>query len=100
VRVIDEAKELMVKCPYCGKSAMSRWQKAGLGPGRLVECQSCGRKVAAHWLAIFAAIPAFLGGLFFMKSDSMPMGLVAVVAGVLLMGLLHTFLVPLVRADA
>ena len=90
----------MVKCPYCGHSAMSRWQKAGLGPGRVVGCQSCGRKVAAHWLAIFAAVPAFLGGLFLMKSDSTLLGLGAVAAGLMLMALLHTFLVPLVRAEA
>jgi hypothetical protein len=79
---------------------MSRLQKAGLGPGRAVACRSCGRKVAAHWLGIFAAIPAFLGGLYLMKADSRLLGLGAVVAGVLLMALLHTFLIPLVRADA
>jgi hypothetical protein len=56
--------------------------------------------VAVHWIAIFAAIPAFLGGLVLMKSASLPLGLAAAVAGVLVMGLLHTFLVPLVRSDA
>ena len=90
----------MVNCPYCGKSAMSRWRKAALGPGRVVGCESCGRKVAVHWIAIFAAIPAFLGGYVLMKSASLPLGFAAAVAGVVAMGLLHTFLVPLVRGDA
>ena len=53
-----------------------------------------------HWAAIFAAIPAFMGGLVFMRSESVPFGLAAVVGGVLMMGMLHTFLIPLVRSDA
>jgi ABC-type uncharacterized transport system permease subunit len=53
-----------------------------------------------HWIAIFAAVPAFLGGYVLMKSASLPLGLAAAVAGVVAMGLLHTFLVPLVRGDA
>jgi hypothetical protein len=51
-------------------------------------------------MAVFAAIPAFLGGLGMMKSESLVLGIAEVVAGVLVMGVLHTFLVPLVRSDA
>jgi hypothetical protein len=90
----------MVKCPYCSRAAMSLSRKSALGPGRAVSCQSCGKKVAAHWAAVFAAIPAFLGGLALMKSESLPLGIAAVVAGVLIMALLHAYLVPLVRSDA
>ena len=90
----------MVKCPYCNRAAMSLLRKSALGPGRAVSCQWCGKKVAAHWIAVFAAIPAFLGGYVLMKSESLPLGIAAVVGGILLMGVLHTFLVPLVRADA
>jgi hypothetical protein len=36
---------------------MSLWSKSALGPGRTVNCQSCGKKVQTHWIAIFAAIP-------------------------------------------
>jgi len=79
---------------------MSRWRKSALGPARVVNCQSCGKQVAAHWTAIFAAIPAFLGGLAFMKSESLPLGIAAIVGGLLLMGVLHTYLVPLVRSGA
>ena len=53
-----------------------------------------------HWIAIFAAIPAFVGGLVLMKSESLPLGLAAAAAGILAMGILHTFLVPLMRSDA
>ena len=79
---------------------MSLWQKSALGPGRVVNCQSCGKKISAHWTAVFAAIPAFLGGYVPMKSESLPLGIAAVVAGILVMGVLHTFVVPLVRNDA
>jgi hypothetical protein len=77
---------------------MSLWRKSALGPGRAVDCQSCGKKVSAHWSAIFAAIPAFLGGYALMKSESLPLGIAAVVGGVLLMGVLHTYLIPLQRS--
>jgi hypothetical protein len=77
---------------------MSLWRKSALGPGRAVSCQSCGKMVSAHWSAIFAAIPAFLGGYALMKSESLPLGIAAVVGGVLLMGVLHTYLIPLQRS--
>ena len=90
----------MVKCPHCGRAAMDLWRKSALGPGRAVNCQSCGKPVSAHWAAILAAIPAFLGGFVLMKSEMLPLGIFAVVGGVLAMGVLQTFLVPLVRGDA
>jgi hypothetical protein len=74
--------------------------QVGPRPGRAINCQSCGKKVATHWIAIFAAIPAFLGGFALMKSESVALGIAAVVGGILLMGVLQTFLVPLVRVDA
>jgi len=89
----------MVKCPYCKRAAMTLWRKSALGPGRAVRCQSCGKNVAAHWSAVFAAIPAFLGGFVLMKFESLPVGIAAVVGGILIMGAVHTYLVPLVRHD-
>src|SRR5260370_13862465 len=90
----------MVKCPYCGRPAMSLLHKSSLGPGRAVSCQSRGRMVSAHWIGIFSAVPAFLGGFALMKSAYAPIGFAAVVGGVLALGLIHTFLVPLLRSDA
>ena len=90
----------MVKCPYCSASAMSLLRKSGLGPGRVVNCQSCGKPVTTHAIAVLAAIPAFLGGFAFLRSDSSLLGIAAVVAGVLAMALIQMFLVPLVRANA
>jgi len=78
---------------------MTLLRKSALGPGRAVNCQSCGKKVSVHWAAVFAAIPAFLGGLMLMKSESLPVGIAALVGGVLIMGAIHTYLVPLVRND-
>jgi hypothetical protein len=78
---------------------MTLWRKSALGPGRAVNCQSCGKAVSAHGLAVFAAIPAFLGGLALLKSESLLLGIAAVIGGVLAMGVFHTFLVPLVRSD-
>jgi len=97
-RPLDVTK--MVKCPYCSRPAMTLWRKSALGPGRVVSCQSCGKPVAAHWTGILAAIPAFLGGFVLMESENVPLGIAAVIGGVIAMGLLHTFLVPLVRSDA
>ena len=79
---------------------MSLLQKSALGPGRAISCQSCGKKVAAHWVAIFAALPAFLGGYVLLKSGTSLIGLAAVAAGLLTMAALQTFLVPLVRSEA
>lgn len=90
----------MLKCPYCKHPAMSLLRKSALGPGRAVACQSCGKPVSAHWSAILAAIPAFLGGYALLKSDFQLIGFLAVVAGLLAMAALQTFLVPLVRGDA
>jgi hypothetical protein len=50
-------------------------------------------------MAVFAAIPAFLGGLLALKSGSLLIGGGAVACGVLAMGIIQTFLVPLVRSD-
>jgi hypothetical protein len=89
----------MIKCPYCKRDAMSLGQKSGLGPGRAVKCQSCGKLVSAHWTGILAAIPAFLGGFVLLESESAALGIAAVVAGVIVMALVHTFLIPLVRSE-
>lgn len=78
---------------------MSLLQKSALGPGRAVSCQSCGKKVATHWIAVFAAIPAFLGGYVLLKSGTSLIGLAAVAGGLLGMAVLQTFLVPLVRSE-
>ncbi len=90
----------MVKCPYCSRPAMTLMRKSGLGPGRTINCQSCGKPVTTHSLAVFAAIPAFLGGLVALKSASWLLGGAAVLAGILTMAFVQTFLVPLVRSDA
>jgi len=52
-----------------------------------------------HGSAVFAAIPAFLGGFAFMKSTSTLVGFAAIIGGILAMALIQTFLIPLVRAD-
>jgi len=51
-------------------------------------------------MSVLAAIPAFLGGLVAVKSGSFLLGSAAIVGGVLAMGLIQTFLVPLVRSNA
>ena len=90
----------MVKCPYCSRPAMTLMRKSGLGPGRRINCQSCGRSVMTHSMGVFAAIPAFLGGLVALRSGSFLLGSAAILGGILAMGLVQTFLVPLVRSDA
>jgi hypothetical protein len=77
---------------------MSLGEKASLGPGRVVRCRACGGAVTSHPAAILAAVPAFLGGFALLKSQSMMLGMAAVLAGLVAMALLHTFAVPLTRA--
>ena len=79
---------------------MSLGRKAGLGPGRVVGYQACGKPVTTHPLAVFAAIPAFLGGFAALRSESLLLGTVSVVCGILVMALIQTFLVPLIKANA
>jgi hypothetical protein len=51
-------------------------------------------------MAVFAAIPAVLGGLFALRSGSLSVGFLSVVVGVAAMALIQTFLVPLIKSDA
>ena len=88
----------MTRCPHCGRDAMTLGQKASLGPGRIVRCRSCGGNVTSHPAAILAALPAFLGGFAFLKAESVTMGMVAVIAGLAAMALIHTFAVPLIKS--
>ena len=78
---------------------MSFSRKSRLGPGRKIDCQSCGKPVTTHSMAVFAAVPAFLGGVVFMKSNASWLGMAAIAGGVLAMALIQTFLVPLVRSE-
>lgn len=78
---------------------MGLMRKSGLGPGRTINCQACGKPVTTHSMNVFAAIPAFLGGLVALRSSSLLLGGAAVVAGILTMAFIQTFLVPLVRSD-
>ena len=89
----------MVKCPLCAQPAMTLGEKALLGPGRAVRCRACGKRVATHWIGIFAALPAFFGGFAFLNAESTPLGLMYVLAGVAGMALLQTFAVPLMKAE-
>jgi hypothetical protein len=77
---------------------MTLGQKASLGPGRIVRCRSCGGGVAAHPVAILAALPAFMGGFAMLKSESAVLGMAAIVAGLAAMALVHTFAVPLIKS--
>ncbi|MEO8486625.1 MAG: hypothetical protein ABI585_09840 [Betaproteobacteria bacterium] len=90
----------MVRCPHCGREAMSHFQKSALGPGRVVACKSCGKRITTHWSGILAAVPAFAGGWAFLQTDSFALGMGAILGGLLLMGLLHAYVVPLVKAGA
>ena len=89
----------MVKCPYCSRPAMTLLRKSGLGPGRRIACQACGKAVMTHPLSVLAASPPDLGGLAAVKAGSVLIGAAAMIGGVLTMALIQTFLVPLVRTD-
>jgi DNA-directed RNA polymerase subunit RPC12/RpoP len=51
----------MYACPHCGADTFSFWQKELLGPGRSIECRSCGGHVSVPWLGTFACLaPMFI----------------------------------------
>ena len=87
----------MVKCPYCGQPAMSLIRKSGLGPGRVIPCQACGKPVAPHSMGVFSALLPMLAGFYFLKTGSVLLGVAAVIGGLVGMALVQTFIVPLVR---
>ena len=88
----------MLTCPWCRMPAMTLGQKASLGPGRVVQCRACRRNISSHPIAILGALPAFLGGYAFLNTESVPLGFLAVVAGLAGMALLQIFAVPLTKA--
>lgn len=91
----------MLKCPHCGNTALSYWQKINLGTLKPKKCVSCGNTVVAHkasfllpMLIIFVAV-AFrpLQGL-----TAIQMVLVAIL--IMIGGAIVLTLLPLVRHEA
>lgn len=76
---------------------MTLGRKAGLAPGRMLPCQSCGKPVMTHSAGVFTALLPMLAGFYFLRTGSMIEGVLGIVAGVAAMALLQTFVVPLVK---
>ncbi len=50
----------MYKCPHCGKLSFTFWQKLNLGPGRVIKCKNCGKKVGVSYWILSCIILIFL----------------------------------------
>jgi len=87
-------------CPYCGQQALTALRKAKLGPTRLVRCQSCGKRVSVSPGAVLAVVPFLIGigAVWYFRAS--PLGIGALVVGLLAMFVVHEYAVPLVRRDA
>jgi hypothetical protein len=48
VNLTSNAEEGL-RCPHCGKNAMSTGAKLCLGPARTQRCRSCGTRVSVPW---------------------------------------------------
>lgn len=44
-------------CPYCGKLAISMWQKLRLGPIGSARCKECTNKVCIPWTSLLLPVP-------------------------------------------
>lgn len=76
---------------------MSLGRKAGLAPGRIIACQTCGKPVMAHSIGVFTALLPMIAGFYFLRTASVAQGMMAIIAGVAAMALIQTFAIPLVK---
>jgi len=90
----------MRTCPYCGQQALTARQKSTLGPVRSVPCQSCGKRVSVSRWSILAVVPFLIGIGAAWYLEASPLGIAALVVGVIAMFAVHEYAVPLVRRDA
>ena len=87
----------MRKCPHCGETCMTRWEKSCLGAGRSVSCPHCHEAVGLSSAVAIAFIPLLAAGV---GSPAIPSwwGFVAVLGGGLLTLYLQIEHVPLWKA--
>jgi hypothetical protein len=50
-----------LRCPNCGKTAMSWAQKLRLGPARTRRCRSCGTNLSVPWASFLLFWPSIVG---------------------------------------
>ncbi len=63
-----------------------------------MRCRSCGKRVSVSWRFVWALLP-FLIGLMLAGHLKSPLGVAALVVGVIAMFLIHEFAVPIVGRD-
>ncbi len=89
----------MRTCPYCNQEAFSFWRKSFLGPARTAECRSCGRKVSVSWVSLLGMVPLLAGMFAFARLEGSPLGIAALVGGIVAVCAFHEYVSPLVGRD-
>lgn len=95
------AQHAMTTCPYCGRPAISLWQKSRLNLTSVVPCQNCGKLVGVPWWDFLMILPALLT-IVFRHWLALPAIVPFVILGLnfFLYVIIHLYVVPLVRRGA
>ena len=75
---------MSLKCPHCGKDAMSVGSRMWLGPARAKECKECGGLVSVSWTSVLGLSPILAGFYVALGTDHIAMGLGILAIGTLL----------------
>ena len=95
------AQHAMTTCPYCGRPAISLWQKCRVSLTSVVACQNCGKLVGVPWWDFLMILPALLT-IAFRHWLALPAIVPFIILGlnVFLYVIVHLYAVPLVRRGA
>ena len=75
---------MSLKCPHCGKDAMSVKTRMWLGPARAKECQECWGLVSVSWTSVLGLSPILAGFYVALGTGHIAMGLGILAIGTLL----------------
>ena len=85
----------MVACPYCGRPAMTFWQKLKTGSRHTLPCRSCGRKVSVSRTSLLAVlVPVTAGAFIASEAISLALGTAAIIIGGTSAICIYLFVVP------
>ena len=87
----------MYRCPHCDQPGISAMRKFCLGPAASATCRACGKRVGVPFAAILAAVPFIAAIVGATELDSWPARVGVLLAGFVIMSVIHLLWVPLIR---
>jgi hypothetical protein len=84
-----------VTCPLCQHQAMSPIEKLSLGPAKSVPCRNCGRRLRVSYGSLIGLIPFLAAIVWSVFLHAFVAKVLVWLAGILVMGAIHLFWVPL-----